>query len=144
MANEWESCHDAIIALVGEISMFHRVGRSIPEMAVTDCEAVVLMSRGTHRQFGTMTRMEAHYPWILVYVPVGSYPEGGEPLLDAAWDALVAKFNKNITLSGTATVGWLESYRAGWETVAGVKCRVLRAPLRARIVKATTFTATEE
>ena len=123
--------------------MFRRVGKAIPETLVTDCEAVVLMSRGTHRQLGVMTRMEEHQPWILVYVPVASNPEDAEDLLNAAWDAMVAKFNKNISLSGTAVQAFLVSYRTGWETIAGVKCRVLRAPLRARIAKATVFTATE-
>ena len=144
MADEWASCHAAIMALVDEIEMFRRVGKAIPETLVTDCEAVVLMVRARHQQYGTMTRLETHRPWILVYVPVGSYPDAAEELLIAAWDALVAKFNQNIELSDTATVGWLESYQAGWETIGGQKCRVLRAPLRARIVKATHFTASEE
>ena len=111
---------------------------------MVDCELVVLMVSGRHRQFGTMTRLETHYPWLLVYVPVSASPDAGEDKMDEAWDALIAKLNQNITLSSTATVGWLESYRVGWETVSGIKCRVLRAPLRTRIVKATTFTATEE
>ena len=143
MANEWADCHDAIVALLEDITMFRRVGKAIPEVPVTDCEAVVLMSHGTHRQLGTMLRLETHYPWILVYVPVASNPEDTEELLNAAWDAMVAKFNANILLSDTSVESYLESYRTGWETIAGVKCRVLRAPLRARIAKATAYTASE-
>jgi len=143
MADEWAACHAAIMALVDEIAMFRRVGKSIPEVAVTDIEAVVLMSHGTHKQLGTMLRLETHHPWILVYVPIASYPEDAEDLIIAAWDALVAKFNKNILLSGTATESYLGSYQASWETVGGTKCRVMRVPLRARIAETTAYTASE-
>jgi len=141
MANEWANCHDAIVTLLGEITMFRRVGKSIPEVLVTDCEAVALMLRGRHGQLGIMLRKEQHRPWILVYVPVASAPEAAEELLDAAWDALVAKFNANVLLNDTARRSNLESYRAGWETVGGEKCRVLRAPLEVLIAETTAYTA---
>jgi len=143
VANEWADCHDAIVALLGEITMFRRVGKAIPEVLVTDCEAIVLMSRGRHGQLGTMLRRERHYPWILVYVPVASNPEDAEEVLGAAWDALVAKFNQNVLLTSTAARSNLESYQTGWETVAGVKCRVLRTPLEVLIATATAYTASE-
>lgn len=141
MANEWADCHDAIVTLVDEITMFRRVGKSIPESLVTDCEAVVLMLRGRHGQLGTMLRAEQHRPWILVYVPVASAPDAAEELLDAAWDALVAKFNANVLLNDTAKRSNLETYRTGWETIGSTKCRVLRAPLEVLIAEATAYTA---
>lgn len=96
---------------------------------MTGVHAVVLMVRGRHKQGGCSSRDEQHYPAIFILVPVGADPEGAEDELDAIYDDLIALFNSNVFLSATVDHSNLQGYRAGWETVAGQKCRTLSLPL---------------
>jgi len=143
MANNWALCHAAIISIMEEISedVIRQVHKSIPDAIVTDCEAVVLMMRARHGQLGTALREERHYPYILLYAPCTVNPDAAEDKLIVAWDAMVAKFTDNVTLNSTASRSRLGSYRAGWETVGGQKCRMLRAPLEAHITQTTAYAA---
>ena len=127
--HQWAPTRAAIITLLKTVSSIDLVTKAIPEVAVTGVHAVVLMVRGRHKQGGCSTRDEQHLPVIIIIVPIGGDPEGAENELDAVYDDLIALFNSNVDLGATVDHSNLQGYRAGWETIAGGKCRGLRLPL---------------
>jgi len=139
MALNATDMREHVIEMLAKVEEIDKVGRSIPEVVVTQVEAVVPILRGRHRQLGTMTTAQQHMIPILIYVPVGSNPDDAEDLILAVWDSMVELFDANVSLGGSATRSNLQEYTTGWQTIAGTKCRVMRCLLEAFFARATEF-----
>lgn len=143
MAGELTAVVAAVQGLMEEIAAASdtlvKVSTRIPETVVTKSEAVVLMSRARHRQFGTSARGERHYLGIIIYMPVAAYPQGPEDDMATLWNLMVDKFNTHFDLEGTVKQSKLEDYRMGWETIARVKCRRMICVLMAHVIESTAY-----
>ena len=138
-AGDIEACRDAVYTLLDTIAGFKKLWKCDPDAIVTNCEIAVLADTGTHGQFGVMCRLVKPQFRLRVYLPMGAYPEGTETTIIALWDSMVSLFNSNVTLSNTAVWSKLSGYRLGFQTVAGVKCRIMEARLLAWIAKETIY-----
>lgn len=143
MAGELTAVIAAVKGLMEEIATasdtLSDVWTNIPNSLITASEAVVLMTRGRHGQFGTSARGEKHYLGIIIYMRVGTNPQEAEDNMATLWNLMVDKFNAHIDLAGTVKHSRLEDYRMGWETISGDKCRRMICALMAHVIEATAY-----